>query len=273
MRTARLLVTLSSLAGAGIPGVVSAQAMPTTQPGLLTIIREEVKLGRSADHEKVEAGWPAAFEKARSPVSYLALTAMTGTNEVWYVVPYASHAAAAEDMKRNESDAALSAELARLSAADAEFLNAVRTIQASARPDLSFGTFPDMAMERFWEITIFRVRPGHEPQFEAAAQAYGAASRRAAPENSYRVYEVIAGMPGPTYLIFGSVRGYAAFDDMMARGQRTMQGMTPEEMNTLMTFAREALISAESNRYRLSPSMSYVDQATKAKDPAFWTQK
>jgi hypothetical protein len=57
---------------------------------------------------------------------------------------------------------------------------------------------------------------------------------------------------------------------MMARGQRTMQGMTPDEMGTLMKFAAEGMINAESNRYRLSPTMSYVDEATRAKDPAFW---
>lgn len=272
MRTTFLPVTLFGLA-LGATGVGHAQGIPTSQPAILTIIREEVKLGKSADHEKVEAGWPAAFEKARSPVNYLALSAMTGTNEVWFVIPYASHAAAAEDMKRNESDPALSAELTRLSAADAEFLTGLRTIHAAARTDLSYGTYPDIAMERFWEITIFRVRPGHQPQFDAAAAAYGAAVRRSAPESSYRVYEVIAGMPGPTYIIFGSVRGFEAFDAMMARGQKTMQGMTPDEMKTLMTFAAEGMINAETNRYRLSPTMSYVDAATRAKDPAFWTRK
>ena len=128
---------------------------------------------------------------------------MTGINEVWFVVPSASHAAVAEDMKRDESDPVLSAELTRLSRADA------------------------FAMQRFWEITTFRVRPGHEQQFAAAAAPYGASANRAAPESSYRVYEVIAGMPGPTYLIFSTVTGYAAFDAMLAQGMKTMQGRGP----------------------------------------------
>ena len=51
MRTTLLPVTLCGL----LLGV-----LPTSQPGLLTIIREEVKLGRSAEHERIEAGWPAA---------------------------------------------------------------------------------------------------------------------------------------------------------------------------------------------------------------------
>ena len=59
-------------------GTIIAQALPTTQPAYLTIVREEVKLGRDAEHTRIEAGWPAAFAKAKSPSSYLALVSLTG---------------------------------------------------------------------------------------------------------------------------------------------------------------------------------------------------
>ena len=61
-----------------IPNVAIAQTLPTSQPNMITIVREEVKLGRDADHAKVEAGWPAVYEKAKSPDYYLAMTSMTG---------------------------------------------------------------------------------------------------------------------------------------------------------------------------------------------------
>lgn len=71
-------------------GVVVAQTLPTSQPNMITIVREEVKVGRAADHAKIEAGWPAAYEKAKSPDFYLALVCMTGPPEAWYVTPYES---------------------------------------------------------------------------------------------------------------------------------------------------------------------------------------
>jgi hypothetical protein len=67
--------------------------------------------------------------------------------------------------------------------------------------------------------------------------------------------------------------GYAAFDAALAQGMKTMQGLTAEEMTTLQKFATEGMINAETNRDRLSAAMSYVDQATKAKDPASWAPK
>src|SRR3989442_6596961 len=171
------LFTLPALLVTGV-GAALAQGLPTAQPALIQIFREQVKLGRAADHARIEAGWPAAFARAKSPNHYLAMTSLTWASEAWFIVPYASNAVAADEMKLEESDTTLAAELQRLSRADAEVLNDARSIQAVARPDLSYGAFPNLAKQRFWEITIFRVRPGHVTDFEAAAKAYGASTAR-----------------------------------------------------------------------------------------------
>ena len=249
------------------------QGMPTTQPAMLQIGIEEIKLGRDVEHGKNEAGWPAAFTKAKSKYNYLALVSMTGRNEVWYVSPYANHAAMADGMKANEDDPALAAELARLYKADAEFLASFRSLQARGRPDLSYGTFPNLAKQHFTEITWFRVRPGHEAGFEAASKAYGSAAKRSAPTTSYRVYEVIAGVPGPTYLIFSSVGGFAEFDKGMAAGEATMKGATKDEMNTLTKFSAEGVLNTETQRFRVDPAQSFVPKETRDQDPAFWYPK
>ncbi len=274
MKVTRTLPALLSLLCMGATAVLAqAPALPTSQPALLTIYREAVKIGRAAEHERIEAGWPAAYARAKFPSYYLAMTSLTGRSEAWFLTPYASNAAVAEDMKREATDTVLAAELARLSRADAEVLDEWRIIQAVARPDLSHGTFPDLAKVRYWEVFTLRVRPGHESEFEAAAKAYGAASGRVAPSTSYRVYQVTAGMLEPTFLVFSSVETYAQFDEMMANGQKTMQGFTPEEMATMQKFFTDGVLSTETNRYALNPTMSYVAPETRATDPAFWTPK
>ena len=250
-----------------------AQALPTSQPALLTIFREQVKVGRAADHARIESGWPAAFAKAKSPNYYLALTSLTGPSEAWFLAPFATNAAYGEELKLESSDTTLAAELARLSRADAEVVNDVRTIQAVARPDLSHGAFPDLTKMRFWEISIFRVRPGHDADFAAAAKAYGASTDRAGTGASYRVYQITAGMPEPTYLVFSSVDSYAQFDVLMAGGQKTMQGFTPDEQTTMQKFLSDGLINSETNSFALHPTRSYVAAETRATDPAFWMPK
>ncbi len=269
----RFLPITSVLFVATAVAVQAQQPVPTTQPSLITIYIEEVKLGMEEAHTRHEAGWPAAFTKARAPETYLALESMTGTYEVWYTQPFATNAAQGEAMKRNDADPVLSAELNRLWREDAQYLVAGRQIQLMARPDLSFGSFPDLSKARFWEITTFRVRPGHESHFDEVAKLYGEISKRLAPNSSYRVYMVTAGMPGGTYMIFSSVNDYAEFDQMLATGQAVGAGMTAKEREAFEKFSLEAVLNTVTNRYRLSPTMSYVDEATKAADPAFWNKR
>jgi len=265
---ALLQVALLSVSSASF---AFGQGMPTSQPNLIQITREEVKTGHNAMHSAYEAGWPAAYAKAKSPNYYLAMVAITGPNEAWYISPYASHAALGESMKRESDDKALSADIDRLQKGDADHINSVRTLHAVARSDLSYGAFPDMGLARFWEVTTFRVRPGFEEAFANVAKAYAAAAKRAAPNMSWRTYEVIAGIPGPTFLVFSSVQSFADFDRGMQDGMAIGKAFTPEEQQMMEKFGSSGLINAETQRFRLDPVQSYVDAATKAKDPKFWS--
>jgi hypothetical protein len=264
---------LSFVLVAATPAAAAAQGLPTAQPNLITIVREEVKVGRAAEHQKIEAGWPAAYEKAKSTDYYLALVSMTGPNEAWYVTPYESYTSRGNSMKREDADAALTAELARLSRVDSDVLNGLRVMEARGRRDLSYGAYPDIAKARFVEAMWFRVRPGHEPQFEAASRAYAAAAKRAGAKASYRVYEVIAGAPGPLYLILSSVEAFAEFDQGLADEERIMKGASPDEMAALQKLMVEGIINTETQRFRVDPVQSYVPAATRATDPAFWMPK
>ena len=63
---------------------------------------------------------------------------------------------------------------------------------------------------------------------------------------------------------------YAAFDKMESDGQKTWGAMTPEEMALMQKFSTDGLINIETNRFRLSPTMSYVPMSVRQSDPAFW---
>lgn len=212
---ASLRIALSSaILSTAVAG--AAQNLPAEQPELLLIQIESIKLGQDGAHSQTEAGWPAAYDRASSPYSYLALATMTGRSEVWFVNPYASYAAMADSFRKEDEDPTLAAELARLYRADAEHLTDFQSIHAAARKDLSHGAFPDTTKQRFWEITTFHIRPGGAGAFEAAAKTYGTVAGRVAPNSSFRVYEVVAGAAGATYLSFSSVVSIADFDKTTA---------------------------------------------------------
>ena len=266
-------LVVSAAVGLELVCTASAQGLPKTQPKFITIIREEVKVGRNDEHAKFESGWPVALEKAKSPDYYLAMTSLTGPNEAWFVTPWESHAAVAESMKREDKDPVLSAEMARLSLGDAEYTSSARTIQARARAELSAGEFPDVAKARFFQITVWRVRFGHQQQFEEAAKAYAAARMRSNSKAGYRFYEVIAGMATPTYLTIASVENYSDLDQTAAADQATWKALTAEETSVLQKAGSEAVISSEPNNFKVDPRMSYVPKETREKDAEFWMNK
>jgi hypothetical protein len=265
------LVIASALLVAG--GSLSGQGLPTSQPNFVQIIIEDVKVGHEDDHSKLEAGWPAAFEKAKSPYYSLGLASFTGPLQAWFLVGFDSNAAIGDSIKRGSDDQVLAAELTRLSKADSAHINGVRTLLGAARKDLTHGAFPDLAKQRFFETSLFRVRPGHEDAFTAAGKAFGTAAARSAPNVSFRVYEIIAGMPAPAYVIISSVAAFSDFDKALSDDQAIMKGATPEEQAALQKFGAEALISAETQRFRLDPNMSYVPKEVRAQDAAFWNPK
>jgi hypothetical protein len=251
----------------------SAQSLPTSQPPYLQVIMEDVKVGHDDDHSRLEAGWPAAFEKAKSPYFGIGMVALSGAPQAWFLTPFESNKAIGESFKLNADDTTLAAELSRLARADAAHINNARTVYLRARKEMSRGAFPDLGKQRFYEVTIFRVRPGHEDQFAAVAKAYGDAAGRAAPGAAYRVYEVIAGMPGPVYFVISSVAAHDEFDKGMSDGDATMKGMTPDEMGVMQKFATEGMVNSETQRFRIDPNMCYVPKDVRASDPAFWNPK
>ena len=268
----RRLIPVVALLAVGA-GSAFGQPLPTSQPKILTIYREQIKIGHSGAHVKTEAGWPAAFAKANSPDYYLALASITGQSEVWFISPWDSYTAWGKSMARDAANQELTAELDRLSMVDAEHVDGLRIIEALARPELSHGEYPDLNKARFWDISVMRVRPGHDAQLAAAAGAYKAAADRASVTARWRMYQVTDGMPEPTVILFSSTESFGEFDGMLAGGEAMVKAMTPDELAAVQRFAAEGIISTESNRFRLDPDMSYVSAETKAADPAFWSKK
>jgi heme-degrading monooxygenase HmoA len=253
--------------------VFAADDLPTSQPNVISIIREQVKVGHVAAHGRHEAGWPAAFEKAKHPYHYIALTSITGPDEAWYVIPYESHAKMGDDFQKAEGDRELSAETERLSAEDAQHVSSASVIHAAGRKDLSYGDFPEIAQMRLFVIETFTVRPGHGTEFEEAAKAYAAAAKKAGVKTGFRTYQVLAGMPAPTYLVFSSLKEFGEWNKGGEEFGKTMAAANEQEKAAMQKGMREAVVKQENTRFRIDPKQSYVPLETRKKAPDFWLAK
>lgn len=237
---------------------------------ILSITREMTKLGKGAAHAANEAAWGRAI--GSSPIGWMAMRSVTGPAEVWFMSGYPSFEAMQKAGDALDADAAKSRGDSLYSVRDADFVNDSRTITASLRPELSYRTDQvSPAAMRYMQVTTVRVRPGHEADFTTVGKAYVAAYTKANVDEPFVIYEVMAGMPGPTYLILVPSRGMEIMDRDMAAQPAVMQAMSdPAGMTKAWT---DAVLSIENNVFRISPRMSNLSAEFRASDPAFWNSK
>lgn len=261
---------------AAAPATVAGQDAPPSQspPPVLQIFIESVKPGKGAAHTKVEAGWPAAFRKAKWPVHYLGLTSSTGPGEAWFLTGYESYAAMETDQRNIEKTPVLSRELERLSQVDGDLLAGTRSVLAVYRPDLSYRPDISVAPMRYFGLTIITLKPGYDSAFAEARKLVHAAHEKANMDEHWAMYQVTSGMPGTTYLLFLPMKSLQEVDlAQESHGKPYGDALGDAGRRQLQEFARTGVASSETKLLAFSPKMSYPSDEWVAQDPEFWRPK
>ena len=246
---------------------------PPGPPKVLQIYREEVKVGKAPAHVKVEKGFVAAMAKANWPTHYLAMTTVTGPSEAWFLTGYPSFAAWEKDRDDTDKNSAFTADLDRLVEKDGELLTNGRSLVALLREDLSAGAPVDIAKMRYFRLLTFRVRPGHESDFQDAVKIVRSAYEKAKVEVPWAVYQISGGMPGPTFMLMMPMKSMSEIDAAIARAGAIREAEGPENEKALAKLASDGFASVETNIFAFSPAMSYPSKEFVARDPEFWTLK
>ncbi len=250
----------------------ASASMPGHPPKVLTIFREEVKVGKGPAHEKFEAGFVQASRKAKWPTHYLAMTSMSGTNEAWFITPYDSFEAWEQDTQATEKNAAFTSELDQLGEKDAEFINSGRNIVAVYRDDLSYHANEMKVPEaRYMEVEVVRVRLGEGKNFADMEKMGMAAHDKANTGEHWACYEVVEGMPAGTYLFFSAMKSLKQAD--VDNSKAVMEAMGEENVAKRRKFAKEGIAFVESNLFQFRPKMSYASDQWIAANPEFWAPK
>jgi hypothetical protein len=244
-------------------------------PKVLRIYREEMKPGRGGEHEKVEAGYVRAFQKANWPLHYIAINSLTGPSEAWFLEAHDSFASIEKEETDVEKMPELKAELTSLDAQDGELRTGGRGIIATFQPDLSFK--PDsggpLAQDHFMSVLTLRVKPGQEAGFREAAKIVVEADEKAGMDQPVIVYSVFSGMPSGTYLMFFPLKSLDYYDSRAEHSKAIREAMGQENWDKFQELSSKCIMSTEYALFSMSPRMSYVTEEFAAADPDFWNPK
>ena len=242
---------------------------------MLQVFIESVKVGKGTAHEKIEAGWPQAFRKAKWPTHYIGSTTATGVPEAWFMSGYESFAAMETDQQNVGKNPTLSRELERLSALDGDLLSNTRGILATYKPALSYRPEVDMGKTRYFSLNIVTLKPGYDSAFADTRKLILDAHQKANLDEHFAVYQVVSGIPGPAYLIIIPMQSLKEVDEFMAghdsKPYRDAIGEAGRKQ--LQEFARTGIVSGENRLLAFSPKMSYPSEEWVASDPEYWKPK
>jgi hypothetical protein len=251
----------------------NASAQNHEPPAVMGIIREAVKEGHSAAHEKVEADWSGAMRKHNVPYHDLALTSMTGPSEALFLLAFKSFAEVEQAGKEMQKPA-LRAEIDLLEARDGELRSTSRTMYAVYRKDMSYRPeLVNIGKTRYVGVTAFRLKLGHMEEFAEGSKKFLGAHEKAGLKEPMVAYQVIAGAPDGLFLFMEPMESLKMIDEMPAHDKAVAEAMGNEEFQRMMNGAGDVFTSIEYSLFAVSPRMSYVSKETEDVDPAFWRPK
>jgi len=255
-------------------GVAAAQEQPSMQPPkLLVITREYLKPGKmGSTHEKAEGAFVRAFERAKWPTHYLAMDSLSGKSRSLFLTGYDSFAGWEKDALAVQKDAQLSAALEHAAAADADLLDSTDGHALLYRDEYSLRPGVDLPHMRYFEISLYHVKPGHEKDWDEIVKMVKEAYEKAVPDVHWATYESLYGGPSGTYVVINPIKSGAEIDKDLASDKDFESAMGEDGMKRLGELSAAAIDSSESNLFVLNPRMSYVGEDwIKADD--FWKPK
>ncbi len=250
-----------------------AQEMPAP-PNVLVIQREYLKPGRAGSvHEKSESAFVRAMTAAKWPTHYFGMESMSGPSRALFIMAYSSLADWEKDNMAEEKNATLSAAIDRASAADGELLTSFDQSVFLYRAEMSLRSNADIAHSRYFEITSFKVKPGHYKEWEELVKMYKEGYEKI-PGAKWAVFESAYGADnGGWFAVFNPMKSLAEVDQEYADQKKFFESMGEEKMKKLGELEAACVASEQTNLFHFNPKMSYpMDEWIKA-DPGFWKPK
>lgn len=271
--TEYLLVSSLLLGGVATVAAQEKSQGATMPPKVLNIIREFVKPGKSGmAHEKTEAAFVQAMRAAKWPTHYLAVDSMSGKPRSLFFTAYDSFEAMEKDVMATEKNAALSAALDRAAVADGELLTETDGGDFVFREDYSLRPASDIPHMRYFEISHFQIRSGHEKEWDTLVKMYMAAYEKI-PGGHWVTYEQVYGGQGGSYIVITPMKSASEIDRAFGEGKQFEAAMGEEGMKKLSELSAASIESSQTNLFAFNPRMSYVSDDWIKADPDFWMPK
>ncbi len=262
---------------AALSPLLNAQKAPEDgPPNVLVIQREYLKPGKGGMlHDRSESAFVQAMQEAKSPYHYFAMDSLSGVSRSLFFFAYDSFAEWEKETAAIRSDKDLTAKLDHASLMDGDLLASYDTGAMMLRPDLSLNK-GSINGTRYFEITVFVVKPGHVHDFTELAKMYIDTYHKVAPDAHWDTFEVMYGNPlptaggGDTFLVFNLMKSLAETDKSIQNSDKFASALGAAGMQKISELTAASVEATSTNLFEINPRISYPPAAWVKNDPGFW---
>jgi hypothetical protein len=264
-----------SLAAASCSMAAAQEMSPGTpsMPKVLQVTREFTKPYKNGKaHDKTESAFVQAMSRSKWPTHYLGMTSLSGKQRALYFTGYDSFEAWEKDSAAVDKNTALAAELEHDSVVDGELLEGVDQMVYTYNEAMSYRPSANLAQERFMEISVYHVRPGHGHEWREVVKMAKEANEKGGTSAHWATYELIYGGESGTYAVLSADKSMADIDKGFLDDKKFEDALGEDGMKKFRELYGAAVDTAHQELFAFNPHMSYVGDDLIAADP-FWKPK
>jgi len=257
----------------GIATLAPAQSMPsgpTPPPPIIQRFRESVKIGRNDAHEANERVWAAAYAKSGLPAYSIAMTAMTGSNDAWWMSGWSSFKQYDDMNAAIAKNKELSAALVAYGAKDTEFITDGASSMWTLREDMSYRDTVDWSRMHAYQVIVARARQGHSGDVKRITDRLAATHKAAGTAAHWAMYQGMFGVADGSFMVLIPLASVADVDVGMKEDAAFGKALGQAGGEELDKLSADGIISVETNLFAVSPKMSYVSKEWRMADADFW---
>lgn len=248
----------------------AAQDQSTPAPRLLVITREEVKPGKTMAHQESESERAHALQLLHWPLPRLALSSVSGPEQVWFISAYRSFAEMEKASHAEDASAAFRKIRQQYSRAENDSLSRRDTLTCVLAPDMSYRQEFYRPGTRYFRVRFTRVKTGHDADYRELRKLINLDEyEKAGRDIHLLVYHVTGGAPSGTYITLFPMNSLAEWDEP----SRPARGLFGSDYDKMLDLMDKSVVDWEDALFEISNTMTVPASEWLKADPGFWAPK
>ena len=241
-------------------------------PKFLNMVHQELKPGRIGAYDELEMSIARIYNRESIPVFWVTLESITGPPEVLYLNLYDSSEEMAKGTDALSAGLAAHPELVQMQdRLLQENTSNSTTVLAVRRDDMGYraNTIEFSKMRALRLSTVF-AHPGYERAFMETEWSLSEASEKVHAQSAWAVYEVVAGLPEPAFVIVTPMQSLREIDDLFMTSESLKKEERGALQQHLQELARVAYGTSDTRLFSVAQKLSHVSKKFAVGDTDFW---